>query len=138
MLGAPLAIPGEPFPPTVVIPSPLPSEPARPCSDSGHAPHRARALRSRLFSGIALVSGLAHAAWNALVKSSGDKPLDTALVHLMGAVVAVPFALWAGLPTTAALPFMATSLVIHIGYYIALAGAYQDRKSTRLNSSHRT
>ena len=29
-----------------------------------------------------------NAGWNALVKSSGDKPLDTALVHLLGAVVA--------------------------------------------------
>ncbi|MBL8323680.1 MAG: EamA family transporter [Rubrivivax sp.] len=72
-----------------------------------------------------LAGAVLHAAWNALVKSSGDKPLDTALVHLMGAVVALPFAMWAGLPTAAAAPFMAASLVIHIGYYIALAGAYQ-------------
>ena len=32
-----------------------------------------------------LVGALLHASWNALVKSSGDKPLDTALVHLLGA-----------------------------------------------------
>ena len=37
-----------------------------------------------------LVGALLHASWNALVKSSGDKPLDTALVHLLGAVVALP------------------------------------------------
>ena len=30
-----------------------------------------------------------------------------------------------GLPPAAALPFIAVSLVIHIGYYIALAGAYK-------------
>ena len=76
---------------------------------------------------VAAVLGgaLLHAGWNALVKSSGDKPLDTALVHLMGALVALPFALVAGLPAPAAWPYIGASLVIHIGYYVALAGAYQ-------------
>ena len=72
-----------------------------------------------------LLGALLHASWNALVKSSGDKPLDTALVHSMGALVALPFALGVGLPSPGAWPFIAASLVIHIGYYIALAGAYQ-------------
>jgi phosphonate utilization associated putative membrane protein len=72
-----------------------------------------------------LAGAVLHAAWNALVKSSGDKPLDTALVHGLGALVALPFALWAGLPQGPAAPFIAASLVVHIGYYIALAGAYQ-------------
>ena len=72
-----------------------------------------------------LAGAVLHAAWNALVKSSGDKPLDTALVHGLGALVALPFALAVGLPTLAAAPFIAASLVVHIGYYIALAGAYQ-------------
>lgn len=72
-----------------------------------------------------LCGALLHAGWNALVKSAGDKTADTALVHALGAVVALPFALWAGLPHAASWPFIAGSLVIHIGYYIALAGAYQ-------------
>ncbi len=73
-----------------------------------------------------LAGAMLHAAWNALIKSAGDKPLDTALVHLMGAVVALPLALFVGLPTMAAAPFIAMSLVVHIGYYFALAGAYQN------------
>jgi phosphonate utilization associated putative membrane protein len=72
-----------------------------------------------------LLGAVLHASWNALVKSSGDKPLDTALVHALGAVVALPLLLWAGLPGAAGLPYIAASLVIHVGYYIALAGAYQ-------------
>lgn len=72
-----------------------------------------------------LAGAVLHAAWNALVKSSGDKPLDTALVHGLGALVALPFAIFVGLPSAAAAPFIAASLVVHIGYYIALAGAYQ-------------
>ena len=72
-----------------------------------------------------LFGALLHAGWNALVKSGGDKPLDTALVHFMGALVALPLLLWFGLPGPQALPWIAASLVIHVGYYIALAGAYQ-------------
>lgn len=75
--------------------------------------------------GAVLVGALLHASWNALVKSSGDKPLDTALVHLLGAIVALPLLVIVGLPQVAGLPYIAASLVIHIGYYIALAGAYQ-------------
>ena len=75
---------------------------------------------------LAVLLGAAlHAGWNALVKSSGDKPLDTALVHLLGAGVALPLLLIVGLPGPAGLPYIAASLFIHIGYYIALAGAYQ-------------
>ena len=72
-----------------------------------------------------LCGALLHAGWNALVKSSDDKQADTALVHFLGAVVALPVALWVGLPPAQCWPFMAVSLVIHVGYYVALAGAYQ-------------
>ena len=72
-----------------------------------------------------LCGAMLHAGWNALVKSSGDKQADTALAHFLGALVALPVALWVGLPRPECWPFMAASLAIHVGYYIALAGAYQ-------------
>ena len=75
--------------------------------------------------GAVLFGAVLHASWNALVKSSGDKPVDTALVHLLGALVALPLLAITGLPPLAAAPYIAASLVIHIGYYIALAGAYK-------------
>jgi len=71
-----------------------------------------------------LFAALLHASWNALIKSGHDTSLDTALIHVMGCFVAVPLVLWVGLPVPAAWPWIAASLVIHIGYYIALAGAY--------------
>jgi phosphonate utilization associated putative membrane protein len=74
---------------------------------------------------LVLVGAVLHASWNALVKSSGDKEVDTALVHFLGAVVALPFLLWTGPPPAQAWPFIAGSLFIHIGYYIALVGAYK-------------
>ena len=72
-----------------------------------------------------LCGALLHALWNALVKSSSDKALDTALIHLLGSVVAVPLVLGAGWPGSSAWPFLAASLVIHVAYYTALAGAYK-------------
>ncbi len=72
-----------------------------------------------------LCGALLHASWNALVKSGGDKSLDTALVHFLGAVIALPVLIASGLPPPTAFPYIAASLVIHIGYYIALVGAYR-------------
>jgi phosphonate utilization associated putative membrane protein len=72
-----------------------------------------------------LFGALLHAAWNTLVKSSGDKQLDIALVHFLGALVALPLLVWVGLPPREAWPFLALSLLIHVAYYITLNGAYQ-------------
>lgn len=74
---------------------------------------------------VVLFGALLHASWNALIKSADDKSLDTALIHVMGTVVALPLLLFAGMPPAAALPYLAASVVIHIGYYVALAGAYK-------------
>ena len=76
---------------------------------------------------VAAVLGgaLLHASWNALVKSSSDKSLDTALIHLLGSVVAIPLVAMVGWPPAAAWPFLAASLVIHVAYYTALVGAYE-------------
>jgi phosphonate utilization associated putative membrane protein len=75
--------------------------------------------------GAVLFGALLHASWNALVKSSSDKALDTAVIHLLGSLVAMPVALVIGLPARESWPYMAASVVIHIGYYIALTGAYR-------------
>jgi len=72
-----------------------------------------------------LFGAVLHAGWNALVKSSGDKALDTALVHFLGALVALPPLLLVGAPPPAAWPFIGASLVVHVAYYVTLAGAYK-------------
>lgn len=72
-----------------------------------------------------LFGALLHAGWNALIKSGADKQLDTALIHSLGIFIALPVLLYAGLPVAAAWPYIAASTVIHLGYYIALAGAYR-------------
>ena len=75
---------------------------------------------------LAVLGGaMLHASWNAMIKSGGDKAADTALVTIAGAVIALPFLLWFGLPQAAAWPFLLASTVIHVGYYIALVEAYE-------------
>ncbi|MDO9404050.1 MAG: EamA family transporter [Polaromonas sp.] len=75
--------------------------------------------------GAVLVGALLHASWNALVKSSTDKAMDTALIHLIGSFIAVPLVMLLGLPPPSAWPYILASVVIHIAYYIALTGAYK-------------
>ena len=72
-----------------------------------------------------LCGAVLHAGWNTLVKSSGDKEVDTALVHFLGALVALPPLLVFGLPPGVAWPYIGASLLVHIAYYITLAGAYK-------------
>lgn len=75
---------------------------------------------------LVLLGAILHASWNALVKSSADKTLDTALIHVLCSLVAIPVCLYVGFPPPDTWPFIATSLIIHIGYYFALSGAYRN------------
>lgn len=78
-----------------------------------------------LVMSLVLVGALLHAGWNALVKSSTDKTLDTALIHVLCSFLALPVCWYVGLPPPEAWPFIAASLAIHVGYYFALSGAYR-------------
>ena len=75
--------------------------------------------------GAVLFAALLHASWNALVKSSSDKALDTAVIHTLGSLVMLPVAFLVGWPSAEAWPFIIASVVIHIAYYVALTGAYK-------------
>ena len=70
-----------------------------------------------------LFGALLHACWNALVKSSSDKALETALMHALGSLAALPMLFLAGLPAPASWPYIAASVAIHIGYFVTLTGA---------------
>jgi phosphonate utilization associated putative membrane protein len=71
-----------------------------------------------------LFGAMLHASWNVLVKSSSDKTLDTALIHLCCSFIAIPFLLVLGLPPPESWPYLAASVLIHVAYYFALAQAY--------------
>lgn len=72
-----------------------------------------------------LGAALAHASWNALIKSGRDILLDTALVALAAGVLVAPLLPWVEPPERAAWPYIAASSLIHVGYFFSLVGAYK-------------
>jgi drug/metabolite transporter (DMT)-like permease len=72
-----------------------------------------------------LGAALLHAAWNAMIKGSSDPALDLAGVVGGGALVAVPFLLFVPLPAPESWPYVAASVAIHIGYFVALVATYR-------------
>jgi hypothetical protein len=81
---------------------------------------------------LVMAGALMHAGWNALVKSSSDKLLDTALIHVLCSLLALPVFLYLGPPPPQVWPYVMVSLVIHLGYivlYVTSGG------SSRINIS---
>ena len=72
-----------------------------------------------------LGAALLHAAWNALIKSGRDPLLDIALVALAGTVIALPLTLLVDAPAKAAWPYILATVIVHVGYYVAIAAAYR-------------
>lgn len=72
-----------------------------------------------------LGAALLHAVWNALVKSSGDKQLDTYAVAAGSGLIALAMLPFVALPAPASWPWLAASAMVHIFYFVFLAGAYR-------------
>jgi drug/metabolite transporter (DMT)-like permease len=72
-----------------------------------------------------LGAALAHATWNAMIKSSRDALLDMTTVTLAAGIVAAPLLFFAPQPARESWPYIAASCVLHIGYYVAVVGAYR-------------
>ena len=60
-----------------------------------------------------------------MVKSSRDIQLDLTIITFGAGVAAVPFLFVAAPPARAAWPYLAATIVIHVGYYVAIVGAYR-------------
>jgi len=75
---------------------------------------------------LAVLGGaVAHATWNAMIKSSRDVLLDTTIIIVGAGAAAVPLVFFVAPPAPASWPYLAASIAIHIAYYIALVGAYR-------------
>jgi drug/metabolite transporter (DMT)-like permease len=72
-----------------------------------------------------LAAAACHAGWNALLKLNLEPVASTALVATASGLVAIPFVVATGLPNAEAWPYLVASVVIHVGYYLALAEAYR-------------
>lgn len=74
---------------------------------------------------VVLAAALAHAVWNAIVKSAPDPLYSMVCVVLLGGVLALPFMPFIGIPDSASWPYIFASVVLHTGYYISLIYAYR-------------
>ena len=74
---------------------------------------------------IVLVAALAHASWNALVKSDDDQLVTLGAVNAVRFLLCIPIVLALPLPERASWPFLAASAILHVGYYTFLISAYR-------------
>jgi drug/metabolite transporter (DMT)-like permease len=72
-----------------------------------------------------LAAAAMHAVWNALVKHGGDPTLRLAVVALTGTALALPALPAVDPPAPASWPWLAASIALHFGYYLALALSYR-------------
>src|SRR6185503_9385169 len=72
-----------------------------------------------------LGAALLHASWNVLVKSGADQQLETINIALGSGVVGFCIAIFLPAPAEASWPWLAGSALVHILYFIFLAGAYR-------------
>jgi phosphonate utilization associated putative membrane protein len=80
---------------------------------------------SPLVTTLVLGSALLHASWNAIIKSSRDVMLDTAMVAAGAGVLSLPLTALVPLPASASWPYLGASVAIHVGYFTTLARAYR-------------
>lgn len=80
---------------------------------------------SALVTALVLGSALLHASWNAIIKSSRDVMLDTALVAAGAGLLALPLTASVSLPANASWPYLGASAAIHVGYFSTLVAAYR-------------
>lgn len=72
-----------------------------------------------------LFAALLHAAWNAIVKSSPDKQLDTVLVTAGAATVSIVTLFFLPVPAPQSWGYLAASALIHVAYFALVAAAYR-------------
>ncbi|MDA8050134.1 MAG: EamA family transporter [Rhodospirillales bacterium] len=81
-------------------------------------------MTSLVFS-MVLAAAFMHASWNALVKARLEPIVAMTLLTLTAGLIGLPLLGILGLPRAAAWPYLAASLTLHLGYYLALAEAYR-------------
>lgn len=78
-----------------------------------------------------LAAALLHATWHALVKSSGERVIALAGMSLVSGALAFAALPFVALPRAAVLGVIAFSVVLHIGYKLALAYLYDKADLSR-------
>jgi drug/metabolite transporter (DMT)-like permease len=73
---------------------------------------------------LVLGAAVAHASWNALLKSGADRFWTMAAISVVTGLVCVPLLFFVPLPPAEAWPYIIASVLIHIGYNLLLVRMY--------------
>lgn len=73
---------------------------------------------------VVLCAAFFHAAWNAILKSRGDRLSSVTQMSMLLALLAAPVLLFVPLPNWECWPYLAASVVLHTGYKLFLVRAY--------------
>lgn len=75
--------------------------------------------------GLALSAAILHAAWNAFLRSGGDRLWTVTVMSFASTVVALPFVFIYPLPASGAWLYIVLSAALQVGYSIFLVAAYR-------------
>jgi len=81
-------------------------------------------MSAALLYGLVILSAIAHATWNALVKSAGDRMLTMVAIRTTGmmcGLAALPFVDW---PAPESWKWLAVTAVVMFAYYALLVRSY--------------
>ena len=81
-------------------------------------------MSAALLYGLVILSAIAHAVWNALVKSAGDRALTMVAIRTVGmmlGLVALPFVDW---PAPESWKWLALTAAVMFAYYALLVRSY--------------
>ncbi|WP_281855923.1 DMT family transporter [Litoreibacter halocynthiae] len=74
---------------------------------------------------IVIFAAFLHALWNAIVKGAGDRTIVLGLVAAGHVIPGFALLAFSAAPSSAAIPYIVASTVIHWGYYALLSIAYR-------------
>lgn len=72
-----------------------------------------------------LLGALLHAVWNAMIRGSDNRTLDTVLVVAGAGVLMIAMLPFVPLPAPASWPYVIASGVIHVAYFLLVAMSYR-------------
>lgn len=72
-----------------------------------------------------LLGALLHAMWNAMIRGSANRTLDTVLVVAGAGALMIVMLPFAPLPAPASWPYVIASGVIHVAYFLLVAMSYR-------------
>jgi len=81
-------------------------------------------MSAALLYGLVILSAIAHASWNAMMKSAGDRTMTMVAIRVIGLVlglVALPFVDW---PAAAGWTWLVLTALVQFGYYALLIRSY--------------